>query len=140
VRADPETPKIKDIGLLADPSGRAPHEALVVKKTGRAVLLDLDRPETARPVHEEPGGLARVTPDDEGGAYVVGHVGRVMHFVRTGDAFRVDVLEQEGTDSGLRGFARGRFPALGGAVAPFAVSASTGTVAHSSPARARGTR
>lgn len=121
--ADPEAPKIKDIGLLADRSGRAPHEALVVMKMGRAVLLDVERPDAAHLVHEEPGGLARVTPDDEGGAWVVGYFGRVMHFVRDGDRFRVEVLDQEGTDSGLRGVVRGRFPLPGGdgAIAPLAI-------------------
>ena len=121
--ADPEVPKIKDIGLLADPAGRAPHEALVVMKMGRAVLLDVEHPDAAHLVHVETGGLARVTPDDAGGAYVVGYFGRVMHFVREGDKFRIDVLDQEGTDSGLRGFVRGRFPLPGGsgAVAPFAI-------------------
>lgn len=121
--ADPEVPKIKDIGLLADPAGRAPHEALVVMKMGRAVLLDVEHPETAHLVHQETGGLARVTPDDAGGAYVVGYFGRVMHFVRDGAGFRIDVLDQEGTDSGLRGFARGRFPlpGAGGGAAPFAI-------------------
>ena len=121
--ADVEVPKIKDAGFLRDPSGRAPHEVLVVMKMGRTILLDIDQPETARLVHEETGGLSRVTADESGGAYVTGYFGRVLHFVRDGAGLRVEVMEQEGVDSGLRGFVTGRFPLPGssGEVAPFAI-------------------
>lgn len=120
---DPEVPKIKDAGFLRDPSGRAPHELLLAMKMGRAVLLDIDHPESAHLVHEETGGLSRVTPDDVGGAYVTGYFGRAMHFTRAGAGFKVEVLDQEGVDSGLRGIVTGRFPLPGssGDVAPLAI-------------------
>lgn len=111
--ADVERPKIKDAGLLVDPAGGARHEALVAFKTGRLLWIDLAHPESARVVHEEAGGLSRVTPDAAGGAYVTGYFGRVLHFRRTGSEWRFEVLDQEGTDSGLRGAVLGRFPAAG---------------------------
>ncbi len=118
---DVERPKIKDAGFLVDPAGGRPHEALVVWKTGRALVIDVDRPETARFVHDEPGGLSRVCPDADGGAYVAGYAGRVLHFVRDGAGFRVVCIDQEFTDSGLRGVVRGRFPLPQGGVAPLAI-------------------
>jgi hypothetical protein len=118
---DVERPKMKDAGFLVDPSGRAPHEALVVFKTGRTLYVDVDRPETARFVHDEPGGLSRVCPDADGGAYVAGYAGRVLHFVRDGNGFKVEAIDHEGPDSGLRGVALGRFPLPQGGVAPLAV-------------------
>jgi hypothetical protein len=118
--ADVERPKIKDVGLLVDPAGSPRHEALVAFKTGRLLYLDLAHPEAARVVHEEQGGLSRITPDPEGGAYVTGYFGRLLHFRREGAQWRFDVLEQEGVDSGLRGAVLGRFPA-GGATAHIAV-------------------
>jgi hypothetical protein len=111
--ADPESPKIKDAAFLKPDGGGAPHEVLVVMKAGRAVLLDIDAPKKAHLVHEEPGGLSRVTPDDHGDAYVTGYSGRVLRFTRDGDGFDVDVLEHEGPDSGLRGVVMGRFPLPG---------------------------
>lgn len=108
---DPERTKIKDAGMLRDPQGRAPHEALIAFKLGRLLWIDVDAPESARFVHDEPGGLSRVTPDADGGAYVTGYAGRVMHFVREGAGFRIDVLDQETADSGLRGCVVGDFPA-----------------------------
>jgi hypothetical protein len=111
--ADPEALKVKDAAFLKDASGKPSHEALVVLKTGRTVFIDIDHPETTRLVHEESGGLSRVTPDSSGGAYITGYFGRVLHFVRAGDGFRVDVVEQEGTDSGLRGVVLGNFPVTG---------------------------
>lgn len=111
--SDVERPKIKDVGLLVDPEGGARHTALVAFKTGRLLWLDLEHPETARFVHDETGGLSRVTPDPEGGAYVTGYFGRLLHFRREGAEWRFDVLAQEGTDSGLRGAVLGRFPAAG---------------------------
>ncbi len=118
---DVERPKIKDAGFLVDPTGRAPHEALVVWKTGRALLIDLDRPDSARFVHDEDGGLSRVSPDPDGGAYVTGYKGRVLHFVRDGTGLRVECIDQEFTDSGLRGVVQGRFPLPQGGVAPLAI-------------------
>jgi hypothetical protein len=118
---DVERPKMKDAGFLVDPSGRTPHEALVVWKTGRTLLIDVDRPETARFVHDEDGGLSRVCPDDAGGAFITGYKGRVLHFVRDGAGFRVDCIDQEFTDSGLRGVVRGRFPLPQGGDAPLAI-------------------
>lgn len=118
--ADVERPKIKDAGLLVDPAGGARHEALVAFKTGRLLWIDLAHPETARIVHDEPGGLSRVTPDAEGGAYVTGYFGRLLHFRRAGGEWRFDVLDQEGTDSGLRGAVLGNFPA-GGARSQLAI-------------------
>jgi hypothetical protein len=118
---DVERPKMKDAGFLVDPSGRTPHEALVVFKTGRTLFVDVDRPETARFVHDEPGGLSRVCPDADGGAYVAGYAGRVLHFVRDGNGFKVEAIDHEGPDSGLRGVALGRFPLPQGGVAPLAV-------------------
>ncbi len=119
--SDPEVLKIKDAGFLLDPSGRAPHVALVAFKLGRLVALDLDAPESARVVHEEAGGLSRVTPDPDGGAWVTGYAGRVLHVVPEGASFRVDVVDQEGTDSGLRGAVLGTFPIGGGETANLAV-------------------
>jgi hypothetical protein len=112
--ADPEVPKIKDITLLRDLSGRTPHEAMVVMKMGRVVVLDLERPETARLVHTEEGGLSRVNADAEGGAFMSGYFGRVLHVVRDGDGFRVEAIHHEAKDSGLRGASLGRFPVPGG--------------------------
>jgi len=117
---DIERPKIKDAGLLVDPAGGARHEALVAFKTGRLLYIDLAHPESARFVHDEAGGLSRITPDPEGGAYVTGYFGRLLHFTRDGTAWRFDVLDQEGVDSGLRGAVLGRFPA-GGTTAQLAV-------------------
>ena len=117
---DPEVPKIKDIAVLRDPSGAAAHEALVVMKTGRAVYIDIDRPEGARLVHEEPGGLSRAEANADGGAFVTGYTGRVLRFVRDGLGFRVDPIHLEGPDSGLRGVVQGRFPVAAGD-APLAI-------------------
>ena len=119
--SDPESTKIKDIVLLRDPSGRTPHEAFMVLKTGRVIVVDLDRPGSGRVVHEEEGGLSRALPDETGGAYFTGYFGRVLHLVREGDAFRLEVMDNEGKDSGLRGIVQGRFPTPGGGVAPFAI-------------------
>jgi len=118
---DVERPKIKDAGFLVDPTGATPHEALVVWKTGRALLVDVDRPDAARFVHDEDGGLSRVSPDPDGGAYVTGYKGRVLHFVRDGATLRVECIDQEFTDSGLRGIVQGRFPLPQGGVAPLAI-------------------
>jgi hypothetical protein len=118
---DPERPKIKDAGFLADPAGGRAHEVLVVFKTGRALLLDVDRPDAARFVHDEDGGLSRVSPDADGGAYVTGYKGRVLHFVRDAGGLRVECIDQETADSGLRGIAQGRFPLPQGGVAPLAI-------------------
>lgn len=118
---DPERPKIKDAGFLAAPGGGTPHEVLVVFKTGRALLVDIDQPGRARLVHDEEGGLSRVSPDPEGGAYVTGYKGRVLHFVRDGAGFRVDFIDQEFTDSGLRGVVQGRFALPQGGSAPLAI-------------------
>jgi hypothetical protein len=112
--ADPEVPKIKDVTLLRDLTGRTPHEAMVVMKMGRVVVLDLERPETARLVHSEEGGLSRVNADAEGGAFMSGYFGRLLHLVRDGDAFRVEAIHHEAKDSGLRGASLGRFPVPGG--------------------------
>jgi hypothetical protein len=118
--ADPEATKLKDVAFLVDPSGNPPHEALVVAKTGRAVVVDLDHPETARLVLDEPGGLSRIAPDPDGGAYVTGYAGRVLHLVPEVGGFRADVLDHEGPASGLRGVVLGRFPVAGG-TAPIAI-------------------
>ena len=115
--ADPEVPKIKDAAFLRDPAGGPPHEVLLALKTGRAVLLDIARPGGARLVHEEKGGLSRVTADPEGGAFVTGYAGRVLHFVRSPDGLRVEVAGQDGSDSGLRGFVFGRYPLPDGGTA-----------------------
>lgn len=112
--ADAEAVKIKDAAFLRDASRRAPHEALVALKLGRLLHLDLDAPERTHLIHTEPGGLSRITPDEQGGAYVTGYAGRVLRLVRAGEGWRVDVLDQEGADSGLRGLVRGRFPVDGG--------------------------
>ncbi|MFO0982634.1 MAG: hypothetical protein U1E76_13030 [Planctomycetota bacterium] len=119
--ADPEDVKIKDAAFLRAASGGARHEALVVFKTGRALLLDIERPEQARFVHTEPGGLSRVTADADGGAYLTGYQGRVLHLARAGDAWRIEVMAHEGPESGLRGLVLGRFPLPQGGVAPMAV-------------------
>lgn len=118
---DVETPKIKDAAFLRDAAGGPRHEALVAFKTGRALLIDIDRPEQARFVHDEPGGLSRVTADQDGGAYVTGYHGRVLHFLRTLDGFRIEAMAHEGSDSGLRGLVLGRFPLPQGGVAPMAI-------------------
>jgi hypothetical protein len=110
---DPEAVKIKDVGFLRDPSGRPPHEALVAFKTGRLLLLDLTHPERARTILDEPGGLSRVTPDADGGAYVTGYFGRVLHYTRAADGLQLEVVDQEGADSGLRGVVLGDFPVDG---------------------------
>lgn len=111
--ADPEANKVKDAGFLRDPGGRAPHVVLIAFKTGRLLRLDLDRPEAATVLLDEPGGLSRITPDPDGGAYVTGYAGRLLHLTPDGDGLRCSVLAQEGTDSGLRGAVMGRFPADG---------------------------
>ncbi|MFN0241693.1 MAG: hypothetical protein ACKVWV_02275 [Planctomycetota bacterium] len=118
---DPEANQAKDAAFLRSASGRPPHEVLVVFRSGRMLFLDLDRPESARIVHEEPGGLARVTPDEREGAYVIGYTGRVLHFHRDGDGFRYDAIDDEGVDSGLRGIVRGRFPSPHGGVTQLAL-------------------
>jgi len=92
-----------------------------VWKTGRALLVDVDRPDAARFVHDEDGGLSRVSPDPDGGAYVTGYKGRVLHFVLDGATLRVECIDQEFTDSGLRGIVQGRFPLPQGGVAPLAI-------------------
>ena len=112
--ADPEKNKIKDVGFLVDTTGQPRHLALVAFKGGRLMRFDLHHPEAAAFVHEEPGGLSRVTPDAEGGAYVTGYAGRLMHFTPNGDGFAMQVLDQEGADSGLRGAVLGTFPVTGG--------------------------
>jgi hypothetical protein len=111
---DVEALKIKDAAFLRDPAGRTPHEVLVVSKTGRTHLVDLDRPAAGKMIHFEEGGLARVEADPAGGAYVCGYYGRAMHFQRDGEGFRVVPLDHEGKESGLRGFVPGRFPVPGG--------------------------
>lgn len=118
--SDPEANKIKDAGFLRGADGRAGRVALVAFKTGRLLWLDVDHPETARMLLDEPGGLSRITADPDGGAYVTGYFGRLLHLVRVGDGFRIDVLDREGMDSGLRGAVMGKFPA-GGTVAHMAV-------------------
>ncbi|MCA8977841.1 MAG: hypothetical protein KDC98_24155 [Planctomycetes bacterium] len=110
--ADPERNKIKDLGFLAESAGPR-HVALVAFKTGRLLRIDLADAEAATYLLDEPGGLSRVTPDPDGGAYVTGYAGRLLHFNRTGDDFTYEVLDQEGTDSGLRGAVLGTFPAAG---------------------------
>jgi hypothetical protein len=111
---DPEQPKIKDVTLLRDATGRPPHVAMVALKTGRVIVVDLDAPSGARLVHEEPGGLSRVSADPQGGAYLSGYFGRILHLVPEGAGFRVDAIHHEAKDSGLRGASLGRFPAAGG--------------------------
>lgn len=117
---DPEANKIKDVGLLVEPSGAPRHVALVAFKTGRLLRLDLERPESVRVVHEEVGGLSRVTPDPAGGAYVTGYQGRLLHVRPNPEGVDVEVLEREGADSGLRGAVLGRFP-CGGTTAHLAI-------------------
>lgn len=107
---DPEVLKIKDAAFLKGARGKSTHEALIALKTGRTLYLDVDHPEATRLIHEEPGGLSRVTPDAHGGAYITGYFGRVLHFVRVAEGFRIDVIDQEGVDSGLRGVVLGHFP------------------------------
>jgi hypothetical protein len=111
---DPETPKIKDVTLLRDAAGGTPHVAMVVMKTGRVVVVDLDRPADAKLVHTEPGGLSRVSADAAGGAFLSGYAGRILHLVPDGGGFRVEAIHHEAADSGLRGASLGRFPVAGG--------------------------
>jgi hypothetical protein len=116
-------PRIKDLTLLRDPSGRAMHEVFAVFAGGRAVYADLDRPDSGVIVAEEDGGWGRACRDDATGAYACGYKGRVVHFTRdASNAFAAEVLEQEGTDAGLRGMVTGRFPLPGASdeVAPLA--------------------
>lgn len=118
---DPESNHAKDAAFLKSAAGRPAHEVLIAYRSGRLLFLDLDRPDLARAIHEEPGGLARVTADANGGAYVIGYTGRVLHFHRDGDGFRYDAIDDEGVDSGLRGIVRGRFPTPHGGVAHLAL-------------------
>lgn len=106
----PEARRIKDAGFLREPGDAPRHVALVALGTGRLLRLDLEQPAATRLVHEEPGGLARVTPDREGGAYVIGYLGRVLHVTREAEGVRVEPIADEGLDSGLRGLVLGRFP------------------------------
>lgn len=110
---DPDAVKIKDVGFLRDPSGRAPHEALVAFKTGRLLQIDIDHPGDAHYILDEPGGLSRITPDPDGGAYVTGYFGRLMHWVPGANGLEMTVIDQEGVDSGLRGVVLGDFPVDG---------------------------
>ncbi|MFO0829662.1 MAG: hypothetical protein U0572_16095 [Phycisphaerales bacterium] len=117
-------PRIKDMALLRDPTGRPPHEVFAVFAGGRALAVDLDRPESAVIVAEENGGWGRTCADEGTGAYACGYSGRVVRFRRdAAGAFAADVLEQEGTDSGLRGVVMGRFPlpGCGTEIAPLAI-------------------
>ena len=107
---DAETPKIKDAAFLVRADGTATSEALVAFKTGRLAWIDVERPGSFRVIHEESGGLSRVTPDSNGGAYVTGYAGRLLHVTRAGGLPEITVLAQEGVDSGLRGAVVGRFP------------------------------
>lgn len=107
---DPEANKIKDAAFLLDARGRRSRVALVAFKTGRLLRIDVDRPDAARVLLEEPGGLSRITPDPEGGAFVTGYAGRLLHLTPRGEAFDVRVLDEEGADSGLRGAVLGTFP------------------------------
>lgn len=122
---DRERPKIKDAAFLATSDGSPRHEALLAFKTGRLLHLDLDAPASARFLHDEAGGLSRVTADPDGGAWITGYAGRVLHFRRAdgggGGGFACDVLACEGADSGLRGLVAGRFPLPDGRVAPLAL-------------------
>ncbi|HTF89122.1 MAG TPA: hypothetical protein VK843_11985 [Planctomycetota bacterium] len=110
---DPEAIKIKDATFLTDASGRRSHEALIALKMGRTLFLDVDHPDRTRLIHEELGGLSRVTSDGQGGAYITGYFGRVLHFLRDGEGFQVVSIEQEAADSGLRGLVLGDFPVTG---------------------------
>lgn len=107
---DVETPKIKDAAFLVRADGSPTNEALVAFKTGRLAWIDVERPGSFRVIHEEAGGLSRVTPAPDGSAYVTGYAGRLLHVTRSGGDFQVAVLAQEGVDSGLRGAVLGRFP------------------------------
>lgn len=112
--ADPEVLKIKDVTLLRDAAGRPPHVAMVAMKTGRVLVVDLDRPSDAKLVHVEEGGLSRVSADAEGGAFLSGYAGRILHLTKDGDGFKVAAIHHEAKDSGLRGAGLGRFPVAGG--------------------------
>lgn len=109
---EPQTHQIKDIALLR--GGAARRAALVVFRGGRALHLDLEHPADARVVHEEPGGLSRCLADGDGGAYAIGYTGRVLHLKRARAGFDVEVVCDEGAESGLRGIVAGRFPLSGG--------------------------
>lgn len=116
-------PRMKDVAILRDPSGRPPHEAMAVLAGGDAVYVDLDRPGSGKVITVEEGGWGRVCADEGTGAYACGYRGRIAHFTRdASNEFRMEILEQEGVDSGLRGMVTGRFPVpgLGGEVAPLA--------------------
>jgi hypothetical protein len=119
--SDPEAVKAKDAVFVKDPTGRAPHEALVAYKAGHLYSIDLDHPEAARLILEEPGGLSRLTPDAGTGAYLTGYFGRLMHFRREGTEWKYDVLDSEGVDSGLRGAVLGNFPVTSDTTAHMAV-------------------
>ncbi|MCG3132934.1 MAG: hypothetical protein HMLKMBBP_00020 [Planctomycetes bacterium] len=126
--ADPQPkdprPRMKDVVILRDPAGRAPHEAFAVVAGGDVVYADLDRPGSAKVVHQEEGGYGRVCVDEASGAYACGYWGRVQHFVRDGaGGWKFDVIDEEGKSSGLRGIVTGRFPLPGtrGGDAPLAL-------------------
>lgn len=122
--AGPRDPRarLKDVALVADPSGRPPHEILAVGAGGDAIHVDLDRPGSGRVVHVEEGGLSRVCPDGTSGAYACGYAGRLLRFVRAGaGGWKVEVCAREGKESGLRGVATGRFPLPDGGDARLAI-------------------
>jgi len=124
VPKDPR-PRIKDVAMLADPSGRPAYELIAVSAGGSAVYADLDRPGITRDLINEEGGFARITAVPDGSAYACAYWGGVFHFVRDGaGGFRADVLTRDGKDSGLRGIVLGRFPLpadAGGGVAEMAI-------------------
>lgn len=123
--ADPQPkdprPRMKDVAVLADREGRAPHEVFAVLAGGDAVYVDLDRPLSGKVVAVEEGGWGRVCSDGGTGVYACGYRGRFVHFTRdAANEWKMEIMEQEGVDSGLRGAVTGNFPLPG----------SGGEVAH----------
>lgn len=81
-------------------------------KAGRAILLDADRPGSARLIHSEKGGMARITMDRKGVVYASCNDGNVLRMTRSRKAWKVDTIFHDSDE--LRGVRVGKFRLAGG--------------------------